>query len=69
MGIFSAKVRRSEGSNLHFQKMKEIYIDIWVKPAVEHVRFPMTWEGESFSLGLMQLSRGASQNLPSVAEV
>jgi hypothetical protein len=29
----------------------------------------MTWDRESFSLGLMQLIRGASQKLPSVAEV
>jgi len=44
-------------------------IHICVKPALEHDRFPMTWEGESFSLRLMRLSRRASQNLPSVAEV
>jgi len=69
MRVFSAKVRRLEGSNLYFQKRQEIYIHIWVKPALEHVRFPTTWEGESFSLGLMRLSRRASQNLPSVAEV
>jgi len=67
--VFSSKVRRSEVSNLDFQKMQEIYIHIWVKPALEHDRFPMTWDGESFSLGLMRLSSGASQNLPSVAEV
>jgi len=66
--VLSAKVRRSEGSNLDSQKRQEFYFHIRVKLALEHIRFPITWERDAFSSGLMGLSREASQSLPSVAE-
>ena len=49
MRVFSAKVRRLEGSNLYFQKRQEIYIHILVKPALENIKFPMTWGGDHFA--------------------
>ena len=67
--MFSAKVRRSEGWKLYSQKRQEIYIHIRFRPALEHIRFPITLERDVFSLGLIRLSHGVSQTLPSVAEV
>ena len=67
--MFSAKVRRSEGWKLYSQKRQEIYIHIRFKPGLEHIRFPVTWERDAFSSGLMRLSQGVFQTLPSVAEV
>jgi len=40
-----------------------------VKLTLEHIRFPITWERDAFSSGLMGLSRGAAQKLPSVGEI
>ena len=51
------------------QKRQEFFFHIRVKVALEHITFPITCEGDAFSSGLMRLSRGTAQTLPSVAEI
>ena len=69
-GVFSAKERRSEGSNLDSQKRQYIYIHERVKLSLENIRFPITWErDEFFSSRLFRLLRSATQKVPLVADV
>jgi len=67
--VASAKVGRSEESMLNSQKRQDLYFYIRAILAAEDISFPITWEGDAFSSGLIRLSKGAAQTLPSVAEV